>query len=81
MSWISKSVFIFSRASKTAIAFVGSKFKFDFIATGEVLNERPMSQHKMAMDIIEKESGLKGVLLRPLSAKLLEETIPEKKKF
>ncbi len=57
------------------------KFKFDFIATGEVLNERPMSQHKMAMDIIEKESGLKGVLLRPLSAKLLEETIPEKKKL
>ncbi len=55
------------------------KIKADFIATGEVLNERPMSQYKKAMDIIEKESGLKGLLLRPLSAKLLEKTIPEKK--
>ena len=55
------------------------KIKADFIATGEVLNERPMSQHRKAMSIIEEESGLKGLLLRPLSAKLLEETIPEKK--
>jgi len=57
------------------------KIKADFIATGEVLGERPMSQHRKAMDIIEKESGLKGLLLRPLSAGLLEETIPEKKKL
>lgn len=57
------------------------KIKADFIATGEVLGERPMSQHRKAMDIIEKESGLKGLLLRPLSARLLEETIPEKKKL
>ncbi len=50
-----------------------------FIFTGEVLNQRPMSQYKKALDIIEKESGLKGLILRPLSAKLLPETIPEKK--
>jgi tRNA U34 2-thiouridine synthase MnmA/TrmU len=55
------------------------KYKAGFIATGEVLGERPMSQHSKALDIIEKESGLKGRLLRPLSAKLLAETIPEKK--
>lgn len=51
---------------------------FDFIATGEVLGERPMSQNKRALDLIEKESGLKGYLLRPLSAKLLNPTIAEK---
>jgi hypothetical protein len=51
---------------------------FDFVATGEVLGERPMSQHKPALDIVEKDAKLKGYLLRPLSAKLLEETIAEK---
>jgi tRNA U34 2-thiouridine synthase MnmA/TrmU len=50
---------------------------FDFVATGEVLGERPMSQHKRALKIVEKEAGLEGYLLRPLSAKLLEPTIPE----
>ena len=50
-----------------------------FIFTGEVLDERPMSQHFKALKIIEEESGLKGRLLRPLSAKLLPETIVEKK--
>jgi len=52
---------------------------YDFIATGEVLGERPMSQNKPALQLIEKESGLKGHLLRPLSAKLLEPTIAERK--
>jgi hypothetical protein len=37
-----------------------------------------MSQHRKALEIIERESALKGLVLRPLSAKLLEETIPEK---
>ena len=55
------------------------KLKADFVATGEVLGERPMSQNKKALELIEKESSLKGYLLRPLSAKLLKETIPEKK--
>lgn len=52
---------------------------WDFVATGEVLGERPMSQNKKALMLIEKEAGLKGRLLRPLSAKLLELTILEKK--
>jgi tRNA U34 2-thiouridine synthase MnmA/TrmU len=47
---------------------------FDFVATGEVLGERPMSQNKQSLKLIEKNSGLAGYLLRPLSAKLLEPT-------
>ncbi|MCF7871053.1 MAG: 7-cyano-7-deazaguanine synthase [Candidatus Omnitrophica bacterium] len=50
-----------------------------FIVTGEVLGQRPMSQHHKALFDIEKESGLKEMILRPLSAKLFPETIPEKK--
>lgn len=49
-----------------------------FLITGEVLGERPMSQRKDAMRIIEKDSRLEGLILRPLSARLLEPTIPEK---
>lgn len=49
-----------------------------FVITGEVLGERPMSQRKDALNAIKRKSGLDGYLLRPLSAKLLEETIPEK---
>ncbi|MDD5135765.1 MAG: 7-cyano-7-deazaguanine synthase [Candidatus Omnitrophica bacterium] len=49
-----------------------------FIITGEVLGERPMSQRLDALNIIARDSGLKGFLLRPLSAKLLDPTIPEK---
>ncbi|MDI6591631.1 MAG: tRNA 4-thiouridine(8) synthase ThiI [Patescibacteria group bacterium] len=54
------------------------KEKFNFVATGEVLGERPFSQNKKALELIEKESSLKGYLLRPFSAKLLKLTIPEK---
>ena len=50
----------------------------DFIVTGEVLDERLMSQHMKALKIVEEESSLKGKLLRPLSAKLLPPTEPEK---
>jgi tRNA U34 2-thiouridine synthase MnmA/TrmU len=50
-----------------------------FIVTGEVLGERPMSQRKEAMGIIERESGLHGLIVRPLSAKVLPVSIPEKK--
>ncbi|NQU94689.1 MAG: hypothetical protein HQ549_00440 [Candidatus Omnitrophica bacterium] len=49
-----------------------------FIFTGEVLGERPMSQRKDAMRTIENESGLKGFIVRPLSSKLMEPSIPEK---
>ncbi|HYG70385.1 MAG TPA: thiamine biosynthesis protein, partial [Anaeromyxobacteraceae bacterium] len=50
----------------------------DFIFTGEVLGQRPKSQRRDTLRIIERESGLTGRLLRPLSAKLLEPTIPER---
>lgn len=49
----------------------------DFVFTGEVLGQRPMSQMRHSMAKIEKESGLEGRLLRPLCAQLLEPTIPE----
>ncbi|MBN1914011.1 MAG: tRNA 4-thiouridine(8) synthase ThiI [Candidatus Omnitrophica bacterium] len=49
-----------------------------FIITGEVLGQRPMSQHKRALDTIAREAGLEGLVLRPLSARLLSQTIPEK---
>ena len=50
----------------------------EFIISGEVLGQRPMSQHKPALQTIEKESGLVGKIVRPLSAALLPETDPEK---
>ena len=49
-----------------------------FIVTGEVLGQRPMSQRKDAMHLIEKEAGLEGLILRPISAKVLTITIPER---
>jgi tRNA-specific 2-thiouridylase len=49
-----------------------------FIVTGEVLGQRPMSQRKDAMYLIEKEAGLEGFILRPLSAKVLPATVPER---
>ncbi|MCK4538240.1 MAG: hypothetical protein KAV42_05530 [Candidatus Krumholzibacteria bacterium] len=52
---------------------------YDFIFTGEVLGQRPMSQHLIAMRSVEKESGLTGRLLRPLCAKLLKPTEMEEK--
>ena len=57
------------------------KEKIDFVASGEVLGERLMSQTKKNLELIKKDSSLNGYLLRPLSAKLLESTIPEKKGF
>lgn len=50
----------------------------DFLVTGEVPGQRPMSQRRQAMRLIERESGLAGLILRPLCARLLEPTIPEK---
>ncbi|HPQ81482.1 MAG TPA: tRNA 4-thiouridine(8) synthase ThiI [bacterium] len=51
---------------------------FDFIATGEVLGERPMSQNIQSLSTVARDSGYAGYLLRPLSAKLLEPTKPER---
>jgi tRNA U34 2-thiouridine synthase MnmA/TrmU len=50
----------------------------DFVFTGEVLGQRPMSQRRDTLRVIERESGLEGLLLRPLSARHFEPTIPEK---
>lgn len=50
-----------------------------FIVTGEVLGQRPMSQRRDPMFLIERESSLEGLIVRPLSAKLLPPTIPEEK--
>jgi tRNA U34 2-thiouridine synthase MnmA/TrmU len=48
-----------------------------FIVSGEVLGQRPMSQQLRMFKIIEKESGLEGLVVRPLSAVLLEPSLPE----
>jgi len=50
----------------------------EVIFTGEVLGQRPMSQHRNALDLIEKETGLRGRLLRPLSAQHLPATDAER---
>jgi hypothetical protein len=55
------------------------KFQAAFIFTGEVLNERPMSQRPSVMDMIDKRAEVKSIILRPLSAKLMDKTIPEEK--
>ncbi len=67
-------IFMLKKAKKYA-----DKIKAEFVFTGEVLNQRPKSQHRGALDIIANESGLKDRLLRPLSAKLLDVSLPEKK--
>ncbi|MHB1566813.1 MAG: tRNA (5-methylaminomethyl-2-thiouridylate)-methyltransferase [Acidiferrobacter sp.] len=51
---------------------------FDFIVTGEVLGQRPMSQRRDALPIVARESGAFDRLLRPLSAHLLAPTLPER---
>jgi len=66
-------IFIFSKAKEYMKASGAS-----FLITGEVLGERPMSQRREALSIIERDSHLEGLILRPLSAKLFEPTIPEK---
>lgn len=61
------------RGAKGIMAQEGASF----VVTGEVLGQRPMSQRLDTLRRIEKASGLEGLLLRPLSARLLKETIPE----
>lgn len=66
-------IFMLKEAKKYA-----KKIGASVVVTGEVLGERPMSQHRRALEMIERESGLKGRIVRPLSAKLLPETDVEK---
>jgi len=69
-------IFMLKKAKKYAEE-IGAAFVF----TGEVLDQRPMSQHRKTLELIEEEAGLKGMILRPLSAKLLAETEPETRGF
>lgn len=62
------------KAAKKHMEDIGA----EFIISGEVLGQRPMSQHGPALRTIEKESGLAGKIVRPLSAGLLPKTDPEK---
>lgn len=52
---------------------------FDFIITGEVVGQRPKSQRRDTLPLIQQDSGIDDLLLRPLCAKNLEETLPEKR--
>ena len=61
------------RAARTFMEEVGASF----LITGEVIGQRPMSQRREAIALIERESGLAGLNLRPLSAKHFPPTIPE----
>ncbi len=52
-----------------------------FIITGEVLGQRPMSQNRKALSLVASESGFEDLILRPLSAKRLPTTIPERERW
>jgi len=54
------------------------QFQADFIFTGEVLGQRPMSQTRQSLHVVAKNSGFEPFILRPLSARLLPETLPER---
>lgn len=51
---------------------------FDFVISGEVVGQRPMSQRKDTMPVVQRESGIDDRLLRPLSGKNLPPTLPER---
>lgn len=65
-------IFLFTKARELM-----KEIDAQFIVTGEVLGQRPMSQHRKALLLIEKEAGLEGLVLRPLSAQYLPLTVPE----
>jgi hypothetical protein len=67
-------LFMFRKAK----AFM-DEIKADFLVSGEVVGQRPMSQNRPTLMHIDKKSGLGGLLLRPLSARLLPPTVPETK--
>ncbi len=61
------------REAKKLMAETGA----DFVVTGEVPGQRPMSQRKHMLPVIDREAGLTGMVVRPLSARLMSPTIPE----
>jgi len=67
-------IYTFTQAKKY-MAEIGASF----LVTGEVLNSRPMSQRPQTLGVIERQSGLEGYIVRPLSAKALAPSIPEQK--
>jgi hypothetical protein len=67
-------ILMFRKAKELA-----NKIGADFLVTGEVLDERPFSQRMRAMRLIERETGLEGKILRPLSARLLPPSEAEKR--
>ncbi len=65
-------IFMFSRAKEMLVERGAA-----FLISGEVLGQRPMSQRRDTLNVIERDSGTRSLLLRPLSAQLLNETLPE----
>ncbi len=65
---------LMARQAGEAMAAEGAAF----VVTGEVLGQRPMSQHRRALDLVARESGLGDRLVRPLSGRLLPPTYPER---
>jgi len=70
---VNQATLMLNRARQLA-----SEGGFDFIITGEVIGQRPKSQRKETMPIIARESGADDRLLRPLCAKNLPPTLPER---
>jgi tRNA-uridine 2-sulfurtransferase len=69
-------IFLISKAKEYL-----EKEKASFLITGEVLGQRPMSQRRDALRIVERDSNTEGILLRPLSAKHLKPTIAEEQRW
>ena len=65
-------IMMFARA-KRLLADKGASF----LVSGEILGQRPMSQRRDTMNVIERDSGTKSILLRPLCAKLMRQTAAE----
>lgn len=65
-------ILIFAKAKKLLV-----ELSARFVVSGEVLGQRPMSQNKQSLGIIDNESGLGGLIVRPLCARLLPPAIPE----
>jgi tRNA-specific 2-thiouridylase len=55
------------------------EYRAQFLFTGEVMGQRPMSQTRERLELLERRSGLAGFILRPLSARVLPETEPERR--
>ena len=68
-------IHMFSKAERELL----EEYDAHFIVTGEVLGQRPMTQQKRQLRLIEREAGLEGLIVRPLCQRSLWETVPEQK--